>query len=35
MDFVNENSEIGEHKNTCLALEAKIILWPIAVSLIF
>ena len=26
MDFVNKYTEIGEHKNTFLALEAKIIL---------
>ena len=32
MDFVNKNTEIGEHKNTFLALEAKVILLPVAVS---
>ena len=35
MDFVNKYTEIGEHKNTFLALEAKITLWPVAMSLIF
>ena len=35
MDFVNKYNEICEHENTFLALEVKIILCPVAVSLIF
>ena len=35
MDVVNKYTEICEHKNTFLELEAKIILGPVAAFLIF